>query len=198
MQACERDRCDVVARRAKWLRNQSRWDADRLVFPDETGVNRAMTPRFAWSPRGERDVSKAPHDPGVNISIVGATGRRGLLAADWKVGGFNGGDFEAFVRELLLPKLKRGDTVVMDNASIHKRPIIKKLLAMRGVRLRYLPPYSPELNPIENEWSKIKGVVNRLEPRTVDGAIDAVAKGFAAVTRSDRDGWLRNAGYRVS
>ena len=168
------------------------------MFLDEMGVNRGMTPRYAWSPKGERAVAQAPHDPGVNISIVGVVGLRGLVAAEWKVGGFTSDDFEEFIRVQVAPKLKRGDTLVMDNASIHKRPIIKRILAERGARVRYLPPYSPELNPIENEWSKVKNVVRRREPRTQEDAIAAVAEGFDAVTPQDRIGWFRNAGYRVN
>lgn len=180
------------------MRNQSRWDADRLVFLDETGMNRGMTPAFAWAPRGERADSKVPHDPGKNVSIIGVYGLRGLVAADWKHGGFNGDDFERFVRELVLPKLQPGDTLVLDNASIHKRKSLKNILRAAGVRLRFLPQYSPELDPIENVWSKVKSIVRRLEPRSVKALVRAVKAGFDAVVNSDLVGWFKHAGYRVT
>lgn len=197
LQACERDRFDVVERRAKWIRNQRRWDADKLVFLDEMGVNRGMTPQYAWAPKGERAVSKAPHNPGQNISVVGAIRLRGFITADWKVGGFTSDDFEAFVRDELAPKLKRGDVVVMDNASIHKRPNIKRILRGYGVRLWFLPPYSPELNPKENGWSKSKNVVRRCEPRTLKQTVAALAMGLRSITEQDCIGWFKHAGYSV-
>jgi transposase len=168
----------------------------RLVFVDEAGCNTAMARQYARAPRGQRAHAAVPSRWGDNISLVGALGLAGLRTLMMLEGAIDGLAFVAFVRHFLVPQLRPGDIVVMDNLSVHKVAGVREAIEAVGASLRYLPPYSPDLNPIEQCWSKIKALLRSAAARTQEALEAAVAEAMAAVSASDAAGWFAHAGYQ--
>lgn len=172
--------------------------AEDLVFLDESGVNRAMTPLYGRSRKGERAYGEAPRNYGKNITLLGALTTDGILACMQVEEATTADVFESFIRQVLLPVLRPGQVVLMDNLAAHKRVATLRLLESAGVRVRFLPRYSPEYNPIEGAWSKLKGLLRRWQART-EGAMDAaITRAFAAITEQDARGWFTNSGYTLT
>jgi transposase len=171
------------------------WDAERLVFIDEAGSHIGMTRDYARAPRGQRAHDDVPRNRGTVTTMLGALGLDGILAIMTVEGATDTDVFEAFVTHLLVPKLTPGDIVVMDNLGAHKPPRIAQLIHAAGATLVFLPPYSPDLNPIEECWSKLKAILKSLAARS-RGALDgAIAQAVERITPSDATGWFRHAGY---
>ena len=166
---------------------------ERLVYLDETGFNLAMTRAVARAPRGQRCYGSVPKNWGDNITLTAGIRLDGLVAPMLMAGSMNGDIFEAYVRDWLLPELKPGDVVLLDNLSAHKRTAIKQILRTKDVALVFLPPYSPEYNPIELCWNKIKTLVRQLAPRTRDALADATALALRAVSAADCLAWFDHA-----
>lgn len=164
---------------------------------DETGTNIAMTPLYSRALVGERAVGKAPRNQGVNLTVVGAIALDGVRAMMAYEGGTTKQAFLKFVREALVPALHRGDVVVMDNLSSHYADGVKEAIEAVGASLLYLPPYSPELNPIEHTWSKLKASLRRAEARTIRLLAAALNTSKAQISRSDLTGWFTNCGYEA-
>src|SRR3954469_16282672 len=143
--------------RARWRTACRRLDSRHLIFLDESGVNLALTRRYARAPRGVRAVGPAPQNYGQNLTVLAALDRNGIRAALLVPGATDGNVFRVFVEQILVPKLRCGDIVVLDNLSAHKVTGVAEAIATTGAQLRYLPPYSPDYNPTELAWSKIKG-----------------------------------------
>lgn len=167
----------------------------RLIFLDEAGVNLAMTRRYARSPRGQRAYSSAPINYGPNVSVLGAIGLRGVVTAMSIDGPIDGAIFRAFVEQFLAPELRPGDVVVMDNLSVHKVTGIEAAIVAAGAELVYLPPYSPDLNPIEACWSKVKAWMRKQAARTRDVLEDALTEAFDRISGHDILGWFKHCGY---
>lgn len=170
-------------------------DLHRVKFIDESGINLAMTRLYGRAPRGERALGSAPQNYGQNITMLGALSCRGLEAVMTVEGATDSDVFRAYVQEVLCPTLHAGDVVVADNLSAHKAAGIQEALAARGARLLYLPPYSPDLNPIERCWSKIKTFLRAAKARTREALDAAVARALATVTASDARAWFAHCGY---
>jgi len=164
---------------------------------DETGTNVAMTPLYSRARVGERAVGKAPRNQGCNLTVVGAIALDGVRAMMAYEGGTTKQAFLRFVREGLVPSLNRGDVVVMDNLASHYADGVKAAIEGVGASVMYLPPYSPELNPIEHTWSKLKALLRRAEARTIRLLAVALAASKAEITRSDLNGWFANCGYEA-
>ena len=175
----------------------ARTEASRLVFVDECGTNTSLRPPYAWSRRGERAYFKAPRNWGKNITLLASMTLRGMGPALAVEGATTGAVFEAYVERALLPSLRPGQVVVMDNLSAHKGGRIRELIESRGCELVYLPPYSPDLNPIEQAFSKLKGMLRQAEARTREALIEAMGAALSAVSARDATGFFRHCGYRT-
>lgn len=167
-----------------------------LVFLDESGVRIGMARTHARSPRGTRAIDYQPKARGQNMTIIGALGTEGMVAAEVMEGGMKKVDFLQFF-EQLLPLLKPGQAVVMDNLRSHHAVEVKAMAAAHDVVLIYLPPYSPEFNPIEESWSKLKAWLRKLRARTVEALFSAIESGLDRITPADVLGWTRHSGYAI-
>lgn len=174
----------------------TRIDPRDLVFVDESGCNRAMTRTYARSLCGTRARGTAPRNWGDNVSIVGALGLGGPLATMHMAGAINGEAFLLYLDHFLLPKLWPGAVVVMDNLSAHKLKAVRAKIEAVGARLVYLPPYSPDLNPIELAWSKLKGFLRKAAARTTEALYAAIADGLQTLTTQNAQGWFAHCGYK--
>lgn len=156
-----------------------------------------MTRLRGRAPRGRRLIDKVPHGHWKTTTLIAALGLRGVRCSAVLDGAVNADAFEAFVAQVLVPVLRRGDVVVLDNLSSHKRDRIAKLIASRGARLRYLPPSSPDFNPIELIFSKLKSRFRRLAARTVEHLWDAMQPILDTITPSDARHCYQHAGYTL-
>jgi len=154
-----------------------------------------MTPLYSRALVGERAVGKAPRNQGKNLTVVGAIALDGVRALMAYEGGTTREAFLRFVRDALAPSLRRGDVVVMDNLSSHHCQGVREAVEAVGASVLYLPPYSPELNPIEHTWSKLKGILRRCEARTLRALAAALSISSTMITKSDLSGWYTHCGY---
>ena len=173
--------------------------AERMVFVDEMGANTSLTSLHAWSRRGERARCSVPRNRGKNTTLLLASmtseGMGPCLAV---LGGTTKEVFEAYVEQVLAPTLRPGQVVVMDNLAAHKGEEVRELIEARGCELLFLPPYSPDHNPIEEAFSKIKGLLRKAEARTREALIEAMGAAISAVTADDARGFLEHCGYRLA
>ena len=173
-------------------------DAQRLVFVDECGTNTSLNPLYAWSRRGERAYGEAPRNWGSNVTLVASMTREGMGASIAVEGATTKAVFEAYdVEEALAPSLGPGQVVVMDNLSSHKGQRVREIVEGRGCELLYLPPYSPDLNPIERAFAKLKASLRRAQARTFGALIEAMGRGLGEITDQDASGFFRHCGYRA-
>ena len=184
----------MKALRAIYLDEIAQIPADKLVFIDEAGVNTSMARRYGWA-KTARLYSRKPAQKGRNVTLIGALRHTGIIAAMTIEGPADGDVFLTFVKEVLVSKLAPDDIVVLDNVSTHKVKGVVEAIEGAGARAMYLPPYSPELNPIEECWSKVKGLLRTAAARTMSGLDEAVRRALSAVTPGNAEGWFRHAGY---
>ncbi len=193
--AAERQSPRIEALRRSFIARQPQLDPARLVFIDEAGSHVAMTRDHAWAPRGQTVTEAVPRNRGAVTTMLGALGITGLLAIMTIEGGTDADVFYAFVDQVLGPKLKPGDIVVLDNVGAHKPTVIRKRIEAAGAALLFLPPYSPDLNPIEECWSKLKAGLKSFAARTRDDLDFAICEWMRHITPKDASGWFRHAGY---
>ncbi len=173
-------------------------DARQLVFVDEMGTNTSLSPLYAWAPRGERAFCSVPRNRGPNTTLLSSMTLEGMGTTSLAVeGATNREVFETYVEQILAPTLRRGQVVVMDNLTAHKGDRVKELIEEQGCELIYLPPYSPDFNPIEEAFAKIKGVVRKAEARSREALVDAIGKGISMVTAEDARGFFNHCGYTM-
>jgi transposase len=183
--------------RAAWrLLFAGRVDAERLVFVDEMGANVSLTPLYAWSRRGRRAFGSAPKNWGKNVTLLASITREGLGPCLAVEGSTTREVFEAYLEGVLAPTLEAGRIVVMDNLSAHKGGKVREIIEGRGCELVFLPPYSPDLNPIEQAFSKVKGLLRKAEARTRESLIEAMGLALSAVSARDVRGFFGHCGYR--
>jgi transposase len=173
-------------------------DARHLVFVDEMGANTSLAPLYAWSRRGERALCSAPRNLGVNVTLLASMGPSGMGPCLAVEGATTREIFESYLVRVLAPTLRPGRIVVMDNLSAHKGGRVKEIIEGRGCELLYLPPYSPDLNPIEEAFAKVKGLLRRSGERTRGTLIEAMGRALDAVTARDARGFFRHCGYRTT
>jgi transposase len=195
--AAEQDRPDVVQSRAQWRSWSRDTDAKRLIFVDETWAKTNMTRLRGRAPRGERLIDKTPHGHWKTTTLIAALDVEGMRCSTVVDGSVNGDVFEAFVEQVLVPQLKPGDVVIMDNLSSHKRARVQDLIEAAQAELMYLPPYSPDLNPIEMIFSKSKQQLRTLKNRTQDALWQSMQAVLDKVTSSDATNCFRHAGYTL-
>jgi transposase len=193
--ALERARADVARRRHRWLSLQKSLDPQRLVFIDETWIKTNMAPLRGWGPKGERLRAFVPHGHWRTLTFLGALRCDRLTAPCVFDGPINGESFRAYVEQQLLPVLKPGDIVVMDNLGSHRSAAIRQMIRAAGARLWYLPPYSPDLNPIEQTFSKIKHWMRTAQKRTVEDAWRQIGTLVTAIKPAECCNYFVNAGY---
>jgi transposase len=171
-------------------------DPSCLIFIDETWVKTNMTRLRGRAPRGQRLVEKVPHSHWKTTTVIGALDRKGIRCSMALDGPVNRNAFEAFVQQILCPALKPGDIVVMDNLSSHKGNRVKELIETSGARLLYLPPYSPDLSPIEPAFSKFKQLVRSAAHRIMDILWKDLQRMLDQVSSSDAGGFFEHCGYK--
>ena len=191
--AAERDE----AKRAAWRAEAAGLDPATLVFLDERGTHVAMTPRYARAPRGERAYGRVPHNWGDNVTLVATLTPHGPGPAMTPTGALAGPAFLAYVRALLVPALVPGQTVVLDNRAVHKRAAARRLIEARGCRLLFLPPYSPDDNPIELAFAQVKVALRRAAAPTRADLERATAATLEAITPQETGNWFRHCGYQL-
>ncbi len=188
----------MKAERAAWRQEFAAVDPTRLVFVDETGSNTAMDRTHGRAPSGVRVDGPVPHGHWKTITLTAAVRLDGVGACLAFDGATNTACFEAYVGACLAPTLRPGDIVVMDNLSCHKTAEVERLIAAAGACVRYPPAYSPDLNPIEKVFSKLKAYLRSAAARTVDGLIEAMGDALRAIRPGDLLGWFRHSGYVAS
>lgn len=185
----------MAARRAAWRESQPRLNAERLVFLDETWATTNMARRYGRAPRGERLIASVPHGHWKTTTFLAAL-RHDSLAAPCVIDGpINGAAFLAYVEQVLAPVLEPGDIVVMDNLSSHKIAGVREAIEARGASVLYLPPYSPDLNPIEHAFAKFKALLRKAAARTVDALWHSIAEAIRAFSPRECANYLADAGY---
>jgi len=193
--AGERDRPDVARRRAQWAKYQDRIDPSRLVFIDETWTKTNRAPLRGWGPRGSRVIAKVPHGHWQTTTLLAAL-RHDRIDAPWLLEGpIDGESFHLYVEKILVPTLRPGDIVIMDNLGSHKGNAIRRLIRSAGAKLLFLPKYSPDLNPIEQVFAKLKHLLRKAAARTVETVCAAVGELLGAFTKQECANYFKNSGY---
>lgn len=169
---------------------------ERLVFIDETGAATDMARRYGRCPRGQRLVASVPWGHWKTTTFVAALRVEGITAPCVFDGPMDGPCFRAYIEQFVVPILRPGDIVVMDNLSSHKVVGIREAIEAAGAELRYLPPYSPDLNPIEQFFAKLKALLRKAAARTIDALFAAIADALTAVSPQECQNYLANQGYR--
>ena len=183
--------------RADYLERAASFVVTTLKFIDDSGINVGMTRVCGRAAAGVRVVQAVPTHSGRHLTMLAAIGLRGV-SAPWVIeGAVDGSVFEVYLKEVLGPTLAAGDIVVMDNLSVHKVAGVEAAIKACGARLEYLSPYSPDFNPIEKCWSKIKTALRAAKARTVDDLIKALKAALHTITEADARAWFAHCGYPV-
>jgi len=183
------------AERAAWREQAAHLESSDLVFVDETGSHIAMTPLYAYAPRGQRAYGKVPRNYGAIMTVIASMSLSGMGPAFLLDGSADSAAFEIYVEQLLAPSLRPGQIVVLDNLSIHQGPRVRQAIEARGCRLLFLPAYSPDFSPIEEAFSKLKTFLRRVSARTREALQEAIAQALDLITATDALGWFTHCGY---
>jgi len=182
-------------KREAWRKDTSEIDPAKMIFLDESGVTTEMTRRYGRTTGGQRVDEGVPAGHWKTLTILGAIRLSGWVATMTIEAATDGDVFLGYVEQVLAPQLQRGDIVVMDNLAAHKVDGVKELIEARGAELRYLPPYSPDFNPIESCWSKVKQFLRNVKARSVEVLDLSVADALATVTPQNIQACFRHCGY---
>ena len=173
-------------------------EAERLLFVDEMGTNTSLPLVYAWASKGQRAYCSVPRNRGKNTTVLSSMSvEEGMGPSLTVEGATTSAVFEAYVEQVLAPTLRNGQVVVMDDLSAHKGERVRELIEERGCELIYLPSYSPDFNPIEEAFSKIKGLLRKAEARTKEALVEAIGSAPSAVTSRDARGFFEHCGYRM-
>lgn len=193
--AREQERPDVRRRRAQWRKHQGRVDPARLVFIDETWAKTNMTRVHGWAARGERLIARIPHGHWNTTTFLAALRHDRIEAPCLFDGPINGELFLAYVEQVLVPTLKPGDIVILDNLGSHRGKAVRNAIRAAGAKLIFLPKYSPDLNPIEQAFAKLKTLLRKAGARTVEAISDAIGQLLKNFTPQECANYFKNAGY---
>jgi transposase len=193
--AQEQEREDVIEKRKDFIDSVENIDPSDIIVIDESGANLGMVTDYSRAIGGDRAKAPKPFDKGEQFSIIGAISMTGIVAMMYVELSVNADIFLGYIEQLLLPKIKPGQYVIMDNASIHKSDEITAMIKNVGAKVVFLPPYSPDLSPIEKMWSKVKEILKRLMPRTKADFHDALGKALDSVNEEDCEEWFDACGY---
>jgi transposase len=193
--AAEQDRPDILRRRWAWFEGQPDLDPAGLVFIDETWASTNMARTHGRAPRGERLRAGIPHGHWKTTTLVAGLRLTGMVAPMALDGPIDGATFRAYVERVLVPEPRPGDVAIMDSLGSHKGPHVRAAIEAAGARLLYLPPYSPDFNPIENAFAKLKALLRRAAERTLDGLWGAIAGILDILTPAECANYFAAAGY---
>ena len=182
-------------KRIEWRKKSQSFDISKLVFLDESSIKTSMVRLYGWSPKGKRIKDYVPDARWKSLSILSTLRNDGSTEAMVYEGALTGELFKTWLKECLVKTLKKGDILVMDNISSHKVAGVKEILANAGIGVEYLPPYSPDLNPVEEMWSKVKNNLRKIPKTKIDELERAVGETLNELTRSDALGWFKHSGY---
>ena len=188
----------MVAQREAYQAEIQQVPVEDLVFIDESGITTNMVRRFARALDGRRAIGRAPAGRYEKLTLLGAIALTGLLALMTIPASTDSAVFLAYIQQVLVPELRPGQVVVFDNLSPHKQPAVRKAIEGAGCRVIFLPPYTPEWNPIEPCWSKMKEFLRSRAANTRDALEAAVADAMETITPQDARGWFRHCGYSVA
>jgi transposase len=197
LHAQEQDTPENRQRRAAWREAVSGLDPQRLVFLDESGMTTEMTRRYGRAGRGERVREGTPAGHWRTLTLLGAMTAEGLLATMTIEAPTDAEVFLAYLEQVLCPQLRPGQVVVMDNLSAHKVDGVRECIEARGASVLYLPAYSPDFNPIEPCWAKVKQKLRALKARTLDSLQQAVSEAVASITPDNASAWFSHCGYAL-
>ncbi len=186
------------AERAAWRKQAALLPSQELIFVDETGSHIAMTPLYAYAPRGARAVGKVPRNYGAIKTVIASMSLTGMGPALVLDGAADSAAFAIYVEQVLAPSLRPGQIVILDNLSIHLGPRVKHAIEARGCRLLFLPAYSPDFSPIEEAFSKLKTLLRRAGARSREALQEAIATALDRITAADALGWFTHCGYPPS
>ncbi len=172
-------------------------DSRRLVFVDEMGTNTSLAPLYAYSLKGRRAYAEVPRNRGKNTTLLASMSLEGMGPCLAVEGATSATVFESYVERVLAPTLKSGQIIMVDNLNAHKGERVRELIEARGCELLYLPPYSPDFNPIEEAFSKIKGLLRKAQARSREALVEALGKAISAVTAIDASAFFEHGGYRL-
>jgi transposase len=195
LRAAEQDRPDVAAKRRRWRSWQRFMDASRFVFLDETGTATNMARRYGRSPSEQRLVAAVPHGHWKTTTFLAGLRQTGIVAPLVLDGPMTGTAFRAYVEQFLVPALEPGDVVVLDNLAAHKVDGIRQAIAAAGASILYLPPYSPDLNPIEQFFAKLKALLRKVAARTKDELWSTIGRLLETCPPAECSNYLRHSGY---
>jgi transposase len=198
LRAAEQNRADVAKARADWVKQQAELDPERLVFLDETWTTTNMARRFGRSPKGERLVGAVPYGHWKTSTFVAGLRHDRLVAPLVLDGAMDGQAFLAYVQQFLVPTLRPGDVVIVDNLPSHKVAGVREAIEQAGARLLYLPPYSPDLNPIEQVFAKLKSLLRTAACRTREALWNTIGELLAAFSAEECANYFAHCGYRIS
>ncbi len=194
--ASEQDRPDVARRRIQWRKYQGRIDPGRLVFIDETWTKTNMAPLRGWAPCGERLLAKVTHGHWKTMTFLAAL-RHDRIDAPWLLDGpINGERFRIYIEKVLLPTLKPDDIVVADNLGSHKSKAVRQMIRSAQAKLLFLPKYSPDLNPIEQVFAKLKHLLRKAAARTPYTVCQCIGELLGSFTEAECENYLTHAGYK--
>jgi transposase len=171
-------------------------DPERLVFVDECGTHTSLAPLYGYASRGERLRLSVPRKRGKNTTVLSSMTLLGMGPSLAVEGATTARVFETYVEKVLVPSLRAGQIVVMDNLGAHRPKKVRELIEQRGCELVYLPAYSPDYNPIEEAFAKIKNLLRKAAARTKEALVEAIAAALSAITAADARGYFEHAGYR--
>jgi transposase len=183
--------------RAAWRAELAELDPTQLIFLDETSTPTNLTPRFARARRGQRVLGRAPQARWGAVTLLASLTPDGFGPGLQFAGALDRTIFNAYIERILVPTLVPGQTVVLDNLSVHKSAAARRVIEAVGCRLVFLPTYSPDFNPIEQAFAKLKHLLRRAEARTVDAVLDVTAAAYPAITPADAHSFYRDAGYNL-
>jgi transposase len=195
--ASERDTPEVQQERKEFQEDKPNMPVSKLIFIDESGINTGMARTYGRAPIGQRVEGAKPRNTGANISLVGALRLSGITAIMMLQGAIDGAAFTPFVEDLLVPTLRPGDLVLIDNLNIHKGKEVEKAIQATRAELKYLPRYSPDFSPLENCWSKLRELLRGMAARTVETLEESVKNALNQITEKDVRGWFKHCGYCI-
>ena len=196
--AAEQGRPDVRRQRAAFRGRAARVDRNRFVFLDETGTNTALARLYGRAPRGERAVGHVPAARWETSTLIAAIRSDGVVGSLVFRGATDTLAFRTYVDEVLVPALRPGDIVVLDNLKVHQADAIARAIRKVGAGVWYLPPYSPDFNPIEKVWSKVKALLRKAAARTTEALWEAIGRALEEVTAKDCQGCFEFCGYHAT
>jgi transposase len=195
LHAAEQDRPDIARRRRRWKAHQGKLDPTRLVFIDETWAKTNLTRSHGRCAKGRRLLAKVPHGHWRTLTFLAALRSNRIDAPCVVDGPINGRSFLAYIEQCLVPTLRPGDIVILDNLGSHKGPAVRRAIRAAGAKLLFLPPYSPDLNPIEQMFAKIKTLLRKAGERTVTATWRRIGALLDQFTPTECANYLANAGY---